>query len=83
MDETVKKAKWAIAGRTPVEKHGSFTNCDGIVQPFRRALKGTDNYEELSLFVELLKKFDIKPVGRTVAEIQKNSELLKQLKLNI
>ncbi|MBN1352158.1 (2Fe-2S)-binding protein [candidate division KSB1 bacterium] len=73
IDAISSKAKWALAGRTPAEKYGSFTNCDGIVQTFRRALKGDDNFEDLAFFVDLLKALEVEPIGRTVAEVQKNS----------
>lgn len=76
-DDVTSKAKYVIAGRTPAEKHGSFTNCDGIVQPFRRALKGNDNFEDLTFFIDILKALEVKPVGLTVAEVRKNSELMK------
>ena len=70
-DQVSDKAKWAIAGRFAAEKHGSFTNCDGIVQPFRRAIKGENNYDELAFFVAVLKGLGVKPVGRTVEEVRK------------
>ena len=73
-DQVSDKAKWAIAGRFAAEKHGSFTNCDGIVQPFRRALKGENNYDELIFFVGILKGLGVEPVGRTVEEVRKAAE---------
>lgn len=73
-DQISDKAKWAIAGRFAYEKHGSFTNCDGIVQPFRRALKGENNNDELNFFVDVLKGLGVKPVGRTVEEVRKATE---------
>lgn len=76
VDQVISKAKWVIAGRTPAEKHGSFTNCDGIVQPFRRALKGNDNFDDLTFFVDILKALEVEPLGRTVIEVRKNGELL-------
>jgi len=69
-DQVFEKAKWALAGRISTEKHGSFTNCDGIVQPFHRAIKGEDNFDELTFFVDVLKKLDIAPMGRTVEEVR-------------
>ena len=70
------KAKWIIAGRTAPEKHGSFTNCDGIIQPFRRALKGEDNFDDLTFWVDLLKTLEVEPIGRTVNEVRENGKLL-------
>ncbi|MBD3288566.1 2Fe-2S iron-sulfur cluster binding domain-containing protein [candidate division KSB1 bacterium] len=69
-DQISDKAKWVIAGRSPVEKHGSFTNCDGVVQSFRKAINGIHNYDDLLFLVELLKKLDIEPLGRTVHEVR-------------
>ncbi|MCU0644459.1 MAG: hypothetical protein MUC94_09365, partial [bacterium] len=71
-DQVFEKAKWAIAGRISTEKHGSFTNIDGIVQPFRRAIKAEDNFDELTFFVDVLKELDIQPIGRTVDEVRKS-----------
>jgi len=70
-DSIWDRARWAIAGRFSTEKHGSFINCDGIVQSFRRALKGEDNFDDLMFFVDLLKKLGINPVGRTVEEVRR------------
>jgi len=64
------KAKWVIAGRTPAEKHGSFTNCDGIIQSFRRAIRGSNNIDDLTFFVDILIKLGVQPIGRTVQEIR-------------
>ncbi len=64
------KSEYLIAGRIPAEKHGSYTNSDGIVQPFRRAVKGTDNCDELMFFIELLNLLGVKPIGRTVDEVR-------------
>ena len=69
-DQISAKADWVIAGRTAAEKHGSFTNCDGIVQPFRRAVWGEDNFDELMFFVDILKKLNVEPIGRTVDEVR-------------
>jgi len=66
------KSSYTIAGRLPNEKHGSFTNCDGFVQPFQRALTGTDNYDELFFFIDLLKEFSVTPIGRTVDEVRES-----------
>ncbi len=70
-DQVFEKAKWSIAGRISTEKHGSFTNIDGIMQPFRRAIKGDNNFDELMFFVDVLKELDVQPIGRTVDEIRK------------
>jgi NADH-quinone oxidoreductase subunit G len=70
-DQVSDKAKWAIAGRFATEKHGSFTNCDGIEQTFRRAIKGEDNYDDFSFFVDVLKGLGVNPIGRTVQEVRK------------
>ena len=70
-DQVFEKARWALAGRISTEKHGSFTNFDGIVQPFRRAITGDNNFDELMFFVDVLKEFDIQPIGRTVDEVRK------------
>ncbi len=70
-DQAFEKAKWSIAGRISTEKHGSFTNIDGIIQPFRRAIKGDDNFDELLFFVDVLKELGIQPIGRTVDEVRK------------
>ncbi len=70
-DQVYEKAKWSIAGRISTEKHGSFTNVDGYVQSFRRAIKGEDNYDELTFFVDVLKELGIQPIGRTVEEIRR------------
>ena len=43
------KADWLIAGQTPAEKHGSFTNSDSIVQSFRRAIRNEQNNNDLDL----------------------------------
>lgn len=69
-DHIWEKASWAIAGRFSTEKHGSFTNCDGIVQCFRRAVKGENNFDDLTFFVDLLKGLGVQPVGRTVEEVR-------------
>jgi hypothetical protein len=69
-DQISDKAKWLVAGRTSAEKHGSFTNCDGVIQPFRKAVNGIDNYDDLLFFVDLLKELDIEPLGRTVNEVR-------------
>lgn len=69
-DQIHEKAKWAIAGRISTEKHGSFTNVDGIVQPFRRAIKAENSFDELTFFVDVLKELDVKPIGRTVDEVR-------------
>jgi len=71
-DQAFEKAKWAIAGRISTEKHGSFTNIDGIVQPFRRAIKGDNNFDELTFFVDVLKELGVQPIGRTVDEVRKS-----------
>lgn len=71
-DQISDKAKWLVAGRTPAEKHGSFTNCDGVVQPFRKAVNGIDNYDDLLFFVDVLKELDIEPLGKTVLEVRSN-----------
>lgn len=76
-DQVSDKAKWAIAGRLALEKHGSFTNCDEIVQPFRRALKGENNFDELTFFVDLLKGLDVEPIGRTVEEVRNKSGVME------
>ena len=76
-DQVSDKAKWAIAGRFAAEKHGSFTNCDGIVQLFRRALKGENNFDELSFFVDLLKGLNVEPVGRTVDEVRNKTVVME------
>jgi NADH-quinone oxidoreductase subunit G len=73
-DQVSDKAKWSIAGRVASEKHGSYTNCDGIEQTFRRAIKGEDNYDELSFFVDVLKGLGENPIGRTVQEVRKATE---------
>jgi len=70
-DQVFEKASWSIAGRISTEKHGSFTNIDGIVQPFRRALKGDNNFDELLFFVDILKGLNVQPIGRTVEEVRK------------
>ena len=70
-DQIYEKAKWSIAGRISAEKHGSFTNCDGIIQPFRRAIKGENNFDELTFFSRLLTDMGISPLGRTVDEVRK------------
>jgi len=69
-DQIWEKAKYNLAGRISSEKHGSFTNFEGITQNFRRAVKGEDNYDELTFFVDLLKELGAEPIGRTVNEIQ-------------
>ena len=69
-DQVFEKAKWSIAGRISTEKHGSFTNINGIVQPFRRAIKGDNNFDELMFFVDVLKELDVQPIGRTVEEVR-------------
>jgi NADH-quinone oxidoreductase subunit G len=69
-DQVFEKAKWSIAGRISTEKHGSFTNIDGIVQPFRRAIKGDNNFDELTFFMNVLKELDVQPIGRTVEEVR-------------
>ena len=69
-DQIYDKAKWSIAGRISTEKHGSYTNIDGIVQPFRRAIKGDNNFDELMFFVDVLKELGVQPIGRTVEEIR-------------
>ncbi len=69
-DQAWDKAKYNLAGRMSVEKHGSFTNFDGIVQDFRRAIKGEDNFDELTFFVDLLKQLGVQPIGRTVDEVR-------------
>ena len=71
-DQITDKSSWTISGCIPAEKHGSFTNCDEIVQTFRRALKGSDNYDELMLFIDIIKELGIKPLGRTVEEVRKS-----------
>jgi len=70
-DQIHEKAKWSIAGRISTEKHGAFTNIDGIVQPFRRAITGDNNFDELMFFVDVLKELDVQPMGRTVDEVRK------------
>lgn len=70
-DQISDKAKWTIAGRIPAEKHGSFTNCDGLVQPFHRALRSENNFDEITFFIDILKELQITPIGRTVEEIRK------------
>lgn len=72
IDDVSKKADWCIAGKTPVEKHGSFTNCDGIVQPFRKAVNENNNYDDLLFLVDLLKNLEIEPIGRTVLEVRQS-----------
>jgi hypothetical protein len=69
-DQISDKSKWTIAGRTPAEKHGSFTNSENITQAFRRALKGKDNFDDLVFFVDILNSLDVKPIGRTVQEVR-------------
>ncbi len=69
-DQIWEKANWAIAGRFSTEKHGSFTNEDGLVQPFRRALKGENNFDDLAFFVDLLQGLGVQPRGRTVEEVR-------------
>lgn len=69
-DQVAEKAKWALAGRLSLEKHGSFTNCDGFVQPFRKAVNGADNFDDLMFFVDVLKELGIEPIGRTVQEVR-------------
>ncbi|MDZ7400932.1 MAG: hypothetical protein ONB37_12290, partial [candidate division KSB1 bacterium] len=71
-DQVFEKAKWSIAGRISTEKHGSFTNIDGYVQSFRRAIKGENNFDELTLFVDVLKELGVQPMGRTVEEVRKS-----------
>ena len=71
-DQISEKARWSIAGRLSFEKHGSYTNFDGIVQPFRRAIKAENNFDELTFFVDILKKLGVEPVGRTVEEVRKS-----------
>ncbi len=70
-DQIHEKAKWSIAGRISTEKHGSFINVDGYVQSFRRAIKGEDNFDEVTFFVDLLKELGVQPIGRTVEEVRK------------
>ena len=69
-DQIAEKAKWLLAGRISTEKHGSFTNCDNIAQPFRRAITPNNNFDELTFFVDVLKELKIKPIGRTVDEVR-------------
>lgn len=71
-DQVFDKAKWSIAGKISTEKHGSFTNIDGMVQPFRRAIKAEDNLDELMFFVDILKELAVQPIGRTVEEVRKS-----------
>ena len=69
-DQVADRSDWLIAGKTPAEKHGSFTNFNGTVQSFRRAVKGEDNYDDLLFLVDLLKELQIQPIGRTVDEVR-------------
>ncbi|MFZ5519505.1 MAG: 2Fe-2S iron-sulfur cluster-binding protein [Candidatus Zhuqueibacterota bacterium] len=69
-DQIAEKAKWSIAGRLSTEKHGSFTNCDGRIQAFRKAIQGENNYDELTFFVDILKELGVQPIGRTVQEVR-------------
>jgi NADH-quinone oxidoreductase subunit G len=72
-DQIFEKARWQIAGRFNTEKHGSYTTCDGIVQTFRRAVKGDDNVDELQFFVDILKGVGVEPIGRTVDEVRRKT----------
>jgi NADH dehydrogenase/NADH:ubiquinone oxidoreductase subunit G len=72
-DQIFEKARWQIAGRFNTEKHGSYTTCDGIVQTFRRAVKGDDNVDELQFFVDVLKGVGVEPIGRTVDEVRRKT----------
>jgi len=69
-DHIAEKANWSIAGRLSTEKHGSFTNCDGHIQQFRKAIQGENNFDELTFFVDILKAVGIEPIGRTVHEVR-------------
>ncbi|MBN2008436.1 (2Fe-2S)-binding protein [candidate division KSB1 bacterium] len=69
-DVVSDKADYLIAGQTPAEKHGSFTNIDGLVQPFRRAIRGEQNTSDLQFFVDVLKTLGETPLGRTVDEVR-------------
>jgi len=54
-DKVTDTAKWVLAGRTATEKSGSFTNFAGVVQSFRQAIIGEQNYDDLAFFNDLLK----------------------------
>jgi len=50
------QAHWRIAGRTPAEKSGSFTNADGVVQSFKGAVPGSDNFDDRVFLNDLIEK---------------------------
>lgn len=52
-DKVIKNPSIAIAGRIAAEKSGSFTNCDGKVQRFKPAIKGTDSVDDLKFISDL------------------------------
>lgn len=55
--ETIAEtAQWRIGGRTPAEKSGSFTNAEGLVQSFKRAVNGQENFDDYSFFNDLIEK---------------------------
>ena len=69
-DTISAKAEWLIAGQTPAEKHGSFTNFQGMVQTFRRALRGDRNVNDLDFLVDVIKALGEEPLGRTADEVR-------------
>jgi NADH-quinone oxidoreductase subunit G len=50
------QAHWRIAGRTPAEKNGSFTNADGLVQSFKCAVTRSESFDDFSFLSELIEK---------------------------
>lgn len=56
IDESTQKADWLIAGKTPAEKSGSFTNCEGKIQKFQQATQGVENYDDQTFLQDILNK---------------------------
>jgi NADH-quinone oxidoreductase subunit G len=79
-DAVSDHAEWCIAGQTPAEKHGSFTNCNALVQPFRRALRGEQNVNDLQFFVDLLIALGVTPLGKTVEEVRAATMISEEVK---